>query len=470
MLGKEKNPGQLDLFRAALHQILNPNHPLILLANIIPWESLEQQFAQLYAKTGAPSHPIRLMTGLLLLQRIYNLSDERITMLWQENPYFQAFCGKTNFHWEQPCAASDLVHFRKRLGKKGMEVLFKASIQLHKDKVDKAKEVLVDTTVQEKNITFPTDEKLYKKVISSCNKLAKKVDVKLRQNYRFVVKKLTYAKRYAKHPHGAKEAKRVVRKLRTLAGRQVRDLRRKLAGQGQELLAQFSEQLSVMDRVVSQNRKDKNKIYSLHEPKVSCIAKGKAHKKYEFGSKVALVLVPGANVIVGIKSYGGNPHDSKTLSETLSEAESHSGRTYDRVVVDKGYAGHKLKGKDVIQPGDRRVRSHSARQKYKQSCRRRCAIEGIIGHLKKDHRMGLNYLKGVEGDQMNALLSAVGFNLKLLLREFSSNSYYFFVALLQGGEKGEKQPIMLLFFTLHFLESQKNSSLLPALLFSKRES
>ena len=470
MLGKEKNPGQIELFRASLQQILNPKHPLILLAKLVPWNLLEKEFAKRYANTGAPSHPIRLMSGLLLLQRVYNLSDERLTALWQENPYFQFFCGKTNFQWQQPCAASDLVHFRKRLGKEGIELLFKVSIQLHKEKVAKAKEVIVDTTAQEKNITFPTDEKLYKKVISRCNKLAKKKAIKLRQSYRFVVKKLSYTKRYAKHPNRAKEAKRVVRKLRTLAGRQVRDLTRKLTAQGHEVVAQFSEQLALMERAVNQKRTDKNKVYSLHAPEVSCIAKGKAHKKYEFGSKVSIALLAESKVIVGIKSYAGNPHDSKTLAKTLSEAESHSGRAYGRVVVDKGYAGHNLKNKEVIQPGDRQKRSKSARKRYKASCRRRCGIEGIISHLKSDHRMGLNYLKGVEGDEMNALLSAIGFNLTLLLRELSSSDSYFFVLLFLGGDKEQKQWNLLLFITPYFLAGQKRANLIPPFLFSKLES
>ncbi|MEL6607236.1 MAG: IS5 family transposase, partial [Bacteroidota bacterium] len=385
MLGQEKNPGQLELFRASLSQIINPEHVLVMLANLIPWKLLETHFSKLYSKTGTPSHPIRLMTGILLLQRIYNLSDERITAMWQENPYFQFFCGKTSFQWQQPCAASDLVHFRKRLGEQGMKLLFSLSIQLHKDKVAKAKEVLVDTTVQEKNITYPTDEKLYKRVIDRCNQIAQRVGVKLRQSYRFMVKKLIYAKRYASKTVRSKEAKRVVNKLRTLAGRQVRDLGRKLAAKGGDILEQFSEQLALMARVVEQERKDKNKVYSLHAPEVSCIAKGKSHPKYEFGSKVSLAVLPGSNVVVGIQSHRGNPHDCKTLLGSLEQAELLAGRGFECVVVDKGYRGHNLKGKEVIIPGDRQERPPGERRRYKASCRRRCGIEAIISHLKTDH-------------------------------------------------------------------------------------
>ena len=425
MLGKEKHPGQLELFRASLRQIINPNHVLVTLAQIIPWQYIETQFAKFYSKTGAPSHPIRLMTGILLLQRIYNLSDERITALWIENPYFQFFCGKTNLQWEQPCASSDLVHFRKRIGQEGLQLLFSVSIQVHADKVKKAKEILVDTTVQEKNITFPTDEKLYKKIIQTCNKIAEKASVKLRQSYRFVVKKLSYTKRYAAKAVQGKVTKRVVKRLRTIAGRQLRDLTRKLSSQGQELLDKFTEQLSIMERVLKQERKDKDKIYALHAPEVNCIAKGKSGKKYEFGSKVSIAMLPGSNVVVGIKSYEGNPHDSKTLKETVELSESSSGRSYARVVVDKGYRGHDLKEKEVIIPGDRKKRPPGASRSYKASCRRRCGIEAIISHLKLDHRMGLNYLKGSAGDSHNAILSAIGFNFKQLLMEWLECGYDF---------------------------------------------
>ena len=150
---------------------------------------------------------------------------------------------------------------------------------------------------------------------------------------------------------------------------------------------------------------------------MSCIAKGKAQQKYEFGAKTSLAVLPGSNVIVGVKSYAGNPHDSKTLAETVSLAQTLTGRCFDRLVVDKGYRGHKIKDKVVIMPGDRKERPPGERKRYKASCRRRCGIEAIISHLKTDHRMGLNYLKGRAGDTLNALLSAIGFNLKLLIRE-----------------------------------------------------
>ena len=418
MLGKSPHQQQTHLFKELLENLLNHNHPLYLLAQAIPWKNLEKDFAPLYAKVGLPSHPIRKMAALLMLKYLYNLSDERVVALWIENPYFQYFAGQDTFQWEQPCAASDLVHFRNRLGKEGIEQLFSCSIALHGDKIKKAKEVIVDTTVQEKNITFPTDAKLYNRVINKCNGIAKKCGVKLRQSYRFVVQKLSYVQRYSHLPRHAKKARKALNKLRTLAARQVRDLGRKLASKGEKVLEQFSAQLSLMTRAVAQNRGDKNKLYSLHAPEVSCIAKGKVHKKYEFGSKVSVASLGGSNVIVGIESFSGNPHDGKTLGSSLANVLRYSGRSYARVLVDKGYGGHGQVGaSEVVMPGKGSGGSAYAIKRHKSCCKRRSAIEAVISHLKSEHRLNRNYLKGSMGDAMNALLSGMGFNLRLLLRE-----------------------------------------------------
>jgi transposase, IS5 family len=420
MLGQSPNQAQTDLFKNLLSNQLNPKQPLYLLARAIPWKKLEEAFAPLYGKVGLPSHPIRQMAALLMLKHLYNLSDERVVAMWQENPYYQYFAGEATFQWGQPCAASDLVHFRHRLGEDGISKLFALSIALHTDKVKKAKEVMVDTTVQEKNITFPTDGKLYKKVIKKCNALAKRCGIKLRQSYRFVVQRLEYAQRYAHLARHAKKAKRALKKLSTLAGRQVRDLRRQLIKLGKEEM--YAPMLQIMARIVRQQRGDKNKVYSLHAPEVSCIAKGKAHKKYAFGSKVSVASLSGSNVVVGITSFVGNPHDGKTLATSLDQVARWTGQRYGRVLVDKGYRGHgQVGGSAVIIPGKKAHASAYALRRHKSCCKRRSAIEAIISHLKSDHRMGRNYLKGSIGDRNNALLAGMGFNLMLLLRELAGN-------------------------------------------------
>ena len=150
---------------------LNPKDPLLLLAKKIPWEKFESEFAPLYAERGRPAKPVRLMVGLLLLKQMENLSDERVVEEWRRNPYFQAFCGMDTFQWELPCEPSDFSHFRKRIGEKGIEKIFQASIEIHGE-MARESEIVVDTTVQEKNITFPTDTKLRVKVIARCWKMA----------------------------------------------------------------------------------------------------------------------------------------------------------------------------------------------------------------------------------------------------------------------------------------------------------
>ncbi len=416
MLGKSPSQDQTDLFKSSLKQLINPKHPLVILAGAIPWQKLEAKFANLYSNTGTPSHPLRKMLGILLLQRIHNFSDEYIVDFWKDVIYFQYFCGEAFLQWGQPCASSDLVYFRRRLGKEGIEYLLSVSISMHSDKVAKAKGVLVDTTVQEKNITFPTNAKLYRKVIDRCNKIAKKAGVELRQNYRFVVQKLMYVQRYFNVPKHAKKAAKAVRKLRTLAGRQVRDLQRKLQGTG--TISIYQKVLLLMDRIVKQEKNEKDKIYSLCSPEVSCIAKGKAHKKYEFGSKVAIATLPGSNVVVGAQNFTGNPNDGKTLAPTLETVKRLSGREFDHAIVDRGYRGRcKIGETKVILPGVKNHKNDYARRKHKLRCRSRSAIEAIIGHLKSDHRMGRNYLKGVAGDEINALLAGIGFNFRMALRK-----------------------------------------------------
>jgi IS5 family transposase len=183
---KPKSPPyqrQSHLLYQDLLEQLNPKDPLLLLAKNIPWEQFERDFTPLYAERGRPAKPVRLMVGLLLLKQIENLSDERVVEAWARNPYYQAFCGTEHFQWHFPCAPSELVHFRKRIGEAGMEKIFQASAALFGKKALED-DVVVDTTVQEKNITFPTDTKLRVKVMKRCWKLAGEEALSLRRSYR----------------------------------------------------------------------------------------------------------------------------------------------------------------------------------------------------------------------------------------------------------------------------------------------
>ena len=299
-----------------------------------------------------------------------------------------------------------------RTGKNGGTAL--ATVMLHKG-AEKEKEVQVDSTAQEKNITFPTDAKLRKKVIDNCNKIAKKEGVRQRQSYKRVSKKLLRASYFGHHPERRKKAVAARKKLATIAGRLIRELERKLP---EGKLQGYRKELEPYKKAIAQKKGDRDKIYSLHEPQVGCIAKGKSHKKYEFGSKVVLVRGAKTGVITAASNFQGNPHDSKTLGDTLEQSlrirAMASGKSPETAVTDRGFRGKKKVGDTQVAIPDTNAKGKTDYQKRKarKRFRARAAIEPVIGHIKHDHRMIRNFLKGCIGDENNPLLAAIGFNLK----------------------------------------------------------
>jgi IS5 family transposase len=413
MKGTAPDPSQLHLLRQPLEDLINPKHPLCKLAKRIPWQEIEHHFSGLYGTTGRPAKSIRLMVSLLIVKQLYNLSDESVVERWVENPYVQFFSGETVFQWEFPCHPTDLVYFRKRIGEEGVKKIFQVSIELHGNRA-KEKEVLIDTTVQEKNITFPTDTKLYKRIIDHCVSIANKERITLRQSYRRTTKKLLLAQRFRSHPKNRKKALAAQRKLKTIAGRLVRELERKLPAHA---LAHYAGAISIFHQVLHQKKDSTNKIYSLHEPQVYCISKGKEHKKYEFGSKASLVVTKNSGIIVGARSFDVNHYDGHTLPETLQQAAQLVGKRPTVAICDKGFRGQSsIEGTEVVIP-KRAVKHASTYQKRKarQRFRRRAGIEAIISHLKFDYRLVRNYLKGSVGDSINLMMAAAAFNFKKLM-------------------------------------------------------
>jgi len=414
MKGKLPNQGQKNLFRPILIDIINPRHELVILAHQIDWKIFEDEFSPLYSRTGQPGVPIRTMVGLLLLKRIYNLGDETVMAQWLQNPYFQYFCGEAEFQWDYPCDPSDMVHFRKRIGNDGAEKIFHVSVQIRKDEI-KCNDVLIDTTAQEKNITYPTDAKLLLKVIKLCNKIATQEKISQRQTYSRTVKNLLLKQRFAHHPKRKKEASAALRKLRTIAGRLVRELERSL---DETALTQYADQLINCNKIIAQKKIDKDKIYSLHEPETACIAKGKAHKKFEFGSKVSFAVVPRVNIIVGVKNFNGNPNDTITLKPALDNVEKISGIKFKNAIVDRGYKGQKeVNGTIIVTPRPPNAKQPYSKSTMRKKCRSRAAVEPVISHVKHDCRMIRNYLKGNIGNEINANLAAAGFNFRGLLNK-----------------------------------------------------
>jgi len=414
------------LYQDLLKQ-LNPKTPLLLLAKKIPWEMFEREFTPLYAELGRPAKPVRLMTGLLLLKQIENLSDERVVEAWVQNPYYQAFCGMERFQWEFPCNPTDLVHFRKRLGDEGVEKIFQASVALH-GKAALERDVVIDTTVQEKNITFPTDTRLRVKVMKRCRRLAAGENIRLRRSYRRELKKVLRVIRFAKSQRDKKKVAAAIRRVKTMANALLRDVMRKLP---ESSLSAHREELELYRRAVNQERQDTNKIYSLHEPGVSCIAKGKEHKKYEFGAKAAIAMTRTSCIIVGVKSFSRNEYDGDTLKEILPQVKDIRGSAPERALCDRGFRGRKREGDTVIvlpeTPAPRAT--EYAKRKARKDFGRRSAIEPIIGHLKSDFGLARNFLKGAIGDAINLLLAAAAFNCVKWMRAVAQSPFFVLIIL-----------------------------------------
>ena len=421
------------LYQDLLEQ-LNPKHPLLVLARKLPWAEFAKEFARFYASVGRPAKSIRLMVGLLLLKQLENLSDERVVEIWVQNPYYQAFCGAEHFQWNLPCDPLDLVHFRKRVGEAGMEKIFQASVALH-GKAGLEREVVVDTTVQEKNITFPTDTKLRVKVISRCWKLAAEEGIHLRRSYRRELKKTLRVIRFSKKRDEKKQVTAARRRVKTMANALLRDVMRKLP---ESSLASLREELALYRRAVNQERHDKNKVYSLHEPGVLCIAKGKEHKKYEFGAKAAIAVTKTNNIIVGAKSFSENVYDGDTLPEVLAQIQRVRGKVPEKAFCDRGFRGGKRIGDtDIVLPSaPASTVSEYAKRKARKNFGRRSAIEPVIGHLKNDFRLARNYLKGTIGDAINLLLAAAAFNMKKWLNALARGLLFCpFVPMRTGASK-----------------------------------
>lgn len=419
MQGKIKYEPQLNLFKVPLKELVSSQHSLVLLSHKIEWESIDKEFEQYYSKEGRPSVPTRTMVGLLLLKSMFNEADETLIPRWVENPYWQYFCGEQFFRHDQPCDPSDLVHFRKRIQKQGHEYLLKVSARLH-GKAAQEEIVAIDSTIQEKDITFPTDAKLAVAILKECWRLADKCNFKLHQSYTRKTAEAKLKLRFGNHPKRKKEARQAVKDLRRYAKKVIRQLKNHLP---EEILKSNQDRFERYDRVLSQNKKDSNKIYSLHEPEVYCMSKGKSHKPYEFGCKVSVALTANTGIVVGITSFEENKNDVNTLEQTLIQVKYITGSLPREAICDRGYRGRKKVEKTTISiPTPLPANStRYEKEKVRVKFRRRASIEPVIGHLKHDHRMERNFLKGIYGDFVNCVLAAAGFNLKKMLRKIASS-------------------------------------------------
>src|SRR6266498_467412 len=424
---EQSETGEQDLFRSRLDQIIDMKHPLVALGRTVDWGFLEERFGEVYTDDpGRPPLPTRLMAGLAVLKHTYDLSDEVLCERWVENPYYQFFCGEEFFQHRLVFDRSSLTRWRNRMGEERLQALVQESLSVAtKTKAIKPSElsrVIVDTTVQPKNVTFPTDAKLLNRARKKLVRLAQRHRVSLRQSYARVGKfALIQHQRYA-HAKQFKRANRALKTLRTYLGRVIRDIARKIDGDPR-LETEFALLLSLARRVRAQERGHRGpKVYSLHAPEVECIGKGKPHKPYEFGVKVSVATTlkhsKGGQFVAHAQALPGNPYDGHTLAAVIPAIEQLVGNTIERLHADAGYRGHNA-------PSEYKFKVYTSRQKrrvtpaIKREMKRRAAVEPVIGHTKEDHRMGRNYLAGRHGDANNTVLAAAGYNFRRLIRWLS---------------------------------------------------
>jgi IS5 family transposase len=437
-----RDSGQHDLLRSRLDQIIDTGHALAKLARTIDWDFLSQQLGAVYTDhPGRPPLPTRLMAGLAILKHMHDLSDEALSDRWLENPYYQYFCGQEFFCHKLPFDRSSMTRWRQRMGEDRLVALLQESLAAA-TRTGAAKpadftRVIVDTTVQPKAIAHPTDAKLLFRAREHLVRHAKRHGVALRQSYARLGKiALIRHQRYA-HAKQFKRANRALKTLRTQLGRVLRDIRRKIKDNA-DLAAALAAKLALATRVHAQQPKQRGqKVFSLHAPEVECIGKGKAHKPYEFGVKVSVATpiqrCKGGQFVAHVAALPGNPYDGHTLAKVVPDITRQIGVNLQRLIADAGYRGHnapKGQGLSVFTSGQKR----GVTEKIKRELRRRSAVEPVIGHLKSDHRMDRNHLKGRAGDAANALLAAIGYNFRLLIN-WIRLLWAFIQTVIQGNAK-----------------------------------
>ncbi|WP_071675903.1 IS5 family transposase [Nioella nitratireducens] len=437
-------PEQDDLLRARLVEMIDMRHELVKLAALIDWEVFEREWAELFpSSVGRPATPTRLVAGLFYLQHAFRLSDEAVVARWSENPYWQHFCGETFFQHRPPINPSSMTRWRNRIGEEGVEWLLTETIRAGQRagtvQDDHLKTITVDTTVMEKHIAHPTDARLHEKARRKLVAMAREAGISLRQNYNRLAPRLcAQVGRYA-HARQFKRMRKALRRLKGYTGRVLRDIERQMdkVAEG-PLKLRLQDLVALVTRLLAQKPKDRKKLYSLHEPAVDCISKGKAHKRYEFGTKVSVATTTQGGFVVGMRAMPGNPYDGHTLHEALEQLEVLTDQRPDMVFVDRGYRGHGVETVKVFINGARR----GVTRTIAKLLRRRSAIEPMIGHMKTDGRLTRCPLKGTTGDALFAVLCGCGHNIRMILRHLRVflRQFIWRIALLRGFTRGAGSP------------------------------
>lgn len=442
-----------DFFRSRLDAMIDMRHPLVVLAARLPWDRIEAALAPKFAHqerasknervedllgehavefgggvsaAGRPRLSIRLMASLLYLKNSFNLSDEELVVRWSENVVYQYFSGQDYYEPRLPCDATQIGRFRRAIGEEGLEQLLKATIETAVEikaiKPVEFERIIVDSTVQEKAIAHPVDSRLLEIARHKVASSAKRAGIALKQTFAKEGKELRRKAGGYAHAKQFKRLRKTVKRQRTILGVVIREVQRKLALSGgtpanPKAISDLQMWLERAERIRTQQRSDKNKLYALHAPEVECIAKGKARKPYEFGVKVSLAVTHKQGLMVGARSFTGNPYDGHTLAQQLEQTTNllqDLNCKPTQAVVDLGY-----RGVDADNPGVEiihRGRYRTMTDQHKRWLKRRQAIEPMIGHTKSDNRMDRCWLQGALGDALHALSCAAGYNIRWLLR------------------------------------------------------
>lgn len=440
-----------DFFRARLDQMIDLKHPLAVLSSRMPWDQIEADLAPSVArkdregvaivggdlfgttlaiagggvsKAGRPRLSIRLMASLLYLKHAYNLSDEDLVERWSQDVVWQYFSGQTYYEPKLPCDATQVGRFRTAIGEAGVETLLKATIDTAVTtkavRPAEFERIIVDSTVQEKAIAHPVDSRLLEIARGKVVQAAKFAGIGLKQTFVKEGKELRRKAGGYAHAKQFRRLRRTVKRQRTILGIVLREINRKLTtatAESPTTITRLKTLLERAERIRTQQPKDKNKLYALHAPEVECIAKGKARKPYEFGVKASIAVTHKSGLMVGARTFPGNPYDGHVLNQQLEQTTillEDTGRAPKQVVVDLGY-----RGVDKDNPGVEIIHRGKYKSLTKQQRRwlkRRQAVEPAIGHLKSDNRMDRCWLPGQLGDALHAVLCAAGYNIRWLLR------------------------------------------------------
>jgi IS5 family transposase len=430
---------QLHMFETLFSDVLNPDHELLRAARLIDWDGLHEALSVYYSPLGRQGKSIRLMVGIHILKHRYDCSDERAVEMLHENAYWQCFCGFNTFQTGQILEATSLVKFRNRIGTEGMRQIEALLLKAWSDMgLVKTKRVAVDTTAQPKNIAYPTDVDLLHRIREKIVKQVKRVreEVTLRKPFRTYVRKgkkllLGIKKFHRRDPEARKEAIEELEEMTRHVVEQAAGVANSLYSRGlKEVGRELNRLVSLGKRIVDQTKQvlsgqsPKKRLYSLHEPDVAVIKKGKSHPDCEFGAIVAIAKNDDG-LILSHMEYQHNIADVKTLGRVITGIKVNLGQPPCEVTGDRGFDQSLKKqencrrrwgvGRLAIPKKGKTPHPDAEESWFRKALKQRVKIEPVIGHLKSDHRMNRCRYRGAIGDTINVVWATLAWNTKKIV-------------------------------------------------------